>query len=111
MAKIPPFDIGGRLGEFGLVDQIRRAFISLQSILSNLSPVDNFKSYVWSGTIPAATEQEVPHTLKRVPTGYLIIFNSGGILQAGDTKWTADNAYIKNVSSSSDAVGKILFFL
>lgn len=72
---------------------------------------DNFncqiKTYTTNGT--ANTEDAVSHTLKRIPTGYLIIGrDKAGIVYNSGTTWTTTDIYLK-CSVTSMAVTIIIF--
>lgn len=74
---------------------------------------DNFESSELEFTVDAATEEAVRNPFRggKVPASYLVTFEEGnGILKKGDTAWTADFLYFKNVSSTSSWVGKIRVF-
>lgn len=106
MAKIPAFDFD----EKSLTASLRNAFRDLGQILLNLSPTDNFKGFLWSGTIAVSTETKIPHKLNVVPSGYIITYNQGGTIQAGDALWTNEFVYLKN-SGAATAIGKVYFFV
>ncbi len=57
----------------------------------------------------ADTEETVSHTLKRVPSGYLVIgINKAAIIYDGATAWTTLNLYIK--TNTADTTVKLLIF-
>lgn len=110
MAKIPPFDIDVRSADQPtLNEQIRRAFVSLQEILLNLSPKDNFKAFVWEGNIAATTEQRIRNKLGMIPLGRLVVRGNGVIISDGTTTWTDQYVYIKN-ESAVQATGLVVIF-
>lgn len=114
MARIPPIDIDSQnvpsgVGNFAI--QVKKAFQDLLRILINLSPLENFTGFPYEGTLAAGAEAKITNKLKIVPSGYIIYFCQGGIVQAGDTVWTKDFVYIKNVSAISSATFRIFFFV
>ena len=110
MAKISPFDVGSE-DILKLSREVRKSFESLATILTSLTFQENFNSFLWSGSILAGQELSIKNKIKKnIPTGYLIIFNQGGIVQAGDSVWTNDFLYMKN-SGTDDASVKIIFFV
>lgn len=101
-----------------IVDVIKYAAVDLLSFLSsvyqtlsNLTFEDNFNSFTWTGTIPAATEVRIQNTLGREVSGRLLLRHSGGIVVDGDTTWTKDFVYLKNSSSSSAAEITVVFLV
>lgn len=108
MAKITPIDIDEKDLK-SLATQVRKAFQDLAQILINLSFQDNFKRMIWEGTIPANTEVLIPHRLKVVPSGYVVIRRKGGIIEDGDTVWTSTMVSLRNQSSTSDSIAKVVF--
>lgn len=86
--------------------------LKLADVVNNgLKFSDNFDANILdvsdSGT--ANTEFTVAHTLKRVPTGYIVInINKAGTVYAGSTSWTDTDIYLKcNVANCTI---KILVF-
>ncbi len=59
---------------------------------------DNFDAQIVTVTLTAAdTEQAVSHTLKRVPTGYIVLSNDkAAIIYDGTTSWTSSTIYIRS---------------
>lgn len=110
MAKIPPFDIDARGSDHtSFMEQVRKSFVSLQNILLNLSPQDNFKSFVWEGSIAATTEQKIRNKIGVIPLGRLVVRGNGVIISDGTTTWTKDYVYIKN-ESAIQATGLVVIF-
>ncbi len=65
------------------------------------------KTYTTNGV--ANTEDAVAHTLKRVPTGFLVVTrDKAGIVYDSGTTWTATNLYLK--CSVATVAVKILIF-
>lgn len=51
----------------------------------------------------ADTEFTVSHSLKRVPTGYIVSKNSnGGVVYTGETAWTSTAIYLKNTVANGN---------
>ena len=86
--------------------------LELANILNaGLKFADNFNAQIKTFTTNAAanTEDAVAHTLKRVPTGFIIINrDKAGIVYDSGTSWTATNIYLK-CSAAATAV-KIMIF-
>lgn len=60
-------------------------------------------SVEFTSNVSANTEDEVAHTLGKVPTGYLVYYKSkAGDVYASGTAWTKSNIYLK---TSVTAVG------
>lgn len=102
--KIPPVmvpfieDLLAMLSDQGL---------NLDSLLNTgLKPSDNFDFQEIEYTTNAApdTEDTVPHTLRRVPTGILVINKDKfADWRRGSTAWTDTNIYLKWSVASVDA--------
>lgn len=110
MAKLSPIEIASIGTTSGLANALQRIFYELYNVLRNLSFRDNCGAFLWEGTIPISTEVKIPHNLKVVPAGYLIVKQVGGVVDAGVTDWTTEHVYVRNTSGASAAVVKILFF-
>lgn len=59
-------------------------------------------------SIPAGTEVGTEHNLGVVPSGVIITYVNGGIVQHGDTAHTENLFYLKNESSSDDAAVDVM---
>lgn len=72
---------------------------------------DNFNANILdiSDSGAADSSNTVPHTLKRVPTGFIVInINKAGVVYAAGTAWTETDIYLKcNVANCTI---KILVF-
>lgn len=103
---------GGSVEEY-----LRNAFTSvlrnLQSGLSQLDFLENFKSFVVEDlTLPAGTEVQIPNRLgnNEVPRWRLILRQAGGeSILDGDTPWDSEFVYLKNIGASS-GTATIIFF-
>lgn len=95
-----------------LEDELLSYSIDMSKILNNgLKFSDNFnaqiKTYTSNGA--ANTEDAVAHTLKRVPTGFIIINrDKAGVVYDSGTSWTATNLYLK--CSVATVALKVLIF-
>ena len=112
MAEIRPFEITTSIenspsGIQKLSRQIAKVASDLFFVLRSLSIEDNFKRYIWVGTIPASSEIKIKHDLKKVPTGFLVLKDTSGALRMGPTPWTATEAYIENAAMLTDSEAKI----
>jgi len=85
--------------EGGLAKELLNYSFSLSELLNGgLKFTENFncESHAVADTGAANTEFAVAHTLKRVPTGYLVIKNSTtGAVYDGATTWTTTNIYLR----------------
>jgi len=111
MAKIPPFDVAANMKPEEFQRAVSKAFFDLQQILLSLSPAENFRRFIWTGTIPVSSELGIRHPLKRIPTGYLIVRSRGGTIQDGPTAWTAEKVYLEEYSGLGAVTATVIFFL
>lgn len=112
MAKVPPFnvdEIGDASNIASFATQVKKAFIDLTGMLLNLSPPDNFRGFMFEGSIAAGIEVKIINRLMKVPTGYLVVFAQKGTPVAGPTAWTKDYVYLKNEGASAITV-RVFFF-
>jgi hypothetical protein len=95
-----------------LEQTLHRYTVELSTLLNKgLKFVDNFDAEVVTtlDTGVADFQQAVPHSLKRVPTGTLLLKSDKAvILYAGDFQWTKDTVYVK-FSASNCAVSYLIF--
>lgn len=110
MAKVVPFDVSAHMKPDEFQRAVAKAFTDLQGMLIALSPTENFRRFTWTGSIPATTEQRIPHPLKRIPAGYIVARHRGGNLQDGPTDWTPELVYLEN-SGASTLTATVIFFL
>jgi len=76
--------------------------------LTKLSFADNFESFEETVSIASGEEVSVRNKLGVIPSGYLILRQTGsGAIIDGDTPWTTNLIYLKN--TGSDATVKIVF--
>jgi len=91
-------------------------FAELETGLRRLDFINNFNTFMVEVTVVDQTETAGDYKIRNqfdphIPTGMLIIKQTGNALvTAGDTAWTKDYLYIKNHSTTIDAVIKIVFF-
>lgn len=72
------------------------ALKEIQTAFENLS-TSNFKGRVIAVEIPSGEEVKVPHNLKKVPLGYLVLRHRGlGLITDGDAAWTDKFITLKN---------------
>ena len=79
----------------------------LSTGLTKLSFDDNFQGWVEEVTIPASSELKILNRLQtKIPSYKLILRGKTGAESVvdGDTEWTIDNVYLKNLSGSSVTV-------
>lgn len=98
--------------EESLEQELLSYSLKLASLLNGgLKFSDNFnaqiKEYTTNGA--ANTEDAVTHTLKRVPSGFIVIDqDKAGVMYHSGTAWTATTIYLKN--SVATVAVKILIF-
>lgn len=91
-------------------------YAELETGLRRLDFANNFNSFEVEVTVPDQTETVGDYKIRNqfdphIPTGMLIIKQTGNaFVTAGDTEWTKDYIYIKNHSTTIDAVVKLVFF-
>ena len=80
--------------------------------LNHISFADNFDSFESVVTIPVNTELEILNGLNVIPSHYLILSaNKGGLsVCKGDSEWTLERIYLKNVSLTDSANITVRFF-
>lgn len=95
--------------EIELTDRLTRYTSKLGDIINKgIRATDNWDAQVISVTLAAAdTEQAVAHTLKRVPTGYIVLSaDKAAQVYDGTTAWTITNIYIR--SNVDNTTAKII---
>lgn len=115
MSQLKKFKVGDALPQDDWGRNIERAlddFLSQVTLIVNkgIRFADNFDAQMVSVTTAAAdTEVTVAHTLKRVPTGYLVYSrDKGGTVYDSGTAFTSSNIYIKCTTATT--VLKLLIF-
>lgn len=109
--KFSPIEIPSipsSLAELG--SAVSRCMYEVFNILRNLSFSDNFGAYVWEGSIAPGAEQVITHSLKVIPSGYVVTKNSGGIIVDGSTQNTTSKLYVRNAASLTTATVRIVVF-
>ncbi len=88
-----------------LLTMISDQSLSLEGMLGNgLIPADNFdwKKIAFTSNATPDTEDTIPHTLKRIPEGVLIIKKDKfADIRLGATAWTSTNIYLKTDVASA----------
>ena len=95
-----------------LTQELLSAWRELSVLLNGgLKFSDNFDAQIITvaDTGTANAENTIAHTLKRVPTGFLVLnINKAGVMYDSGTAWTASAIYLK--CSVANATVKILVF-
>lgn len=79
------------------------------NLLGKLTFKENFIGYEWEGEIAAGEEKKITHTLKVVPTRFLVTeARESNLLASGFTRHTTDFFYVKNRGTTSTFIGKLL---
>lgn len=87
------------------VNEIQLCLQDLFSGMTQLNFEDNFKSFVWTGTILSGAETAIGNSLDSIPTKYLVVRNSSGMaIGDGTTPWTSSVVYLKNYGASSATI-------
>lgn len=90
-----------------LEEELTNYSLELSKVLnSGLKFADNFNMQIKSVTTDgsAGTETAVAHTLKRVPSDFLVgSQDKAGTIYKGTTAWTATNIYIRGSVASISA--------
>jgi hypothetical protein len=73
----------------------------ITTAMQRLTFKDNFQSFQVEVTLSAGQELAVRHNLGAIPAGKLIIRSNGAGIVDGDTAWTQDYVYLKNVGAST----------
>jgi hypothetical protein len=111
--QIDRIDLGKAVAETDFEKNIEKSFQRLmdqlvQALNLGLLFSDNFDADIISSTIGGG-DTEIPHTLKRVPSGYLILSrDQAGIVFDGVTAWTSSSIYVK--ASVPNLKVKIMIF-
>jgi len=108
LGKTPPetpFGLNVEKAWTDLVDQLR------DILNKGVKFSDNFNAELQTITTSATpdTESAITHTLKRVPTGYLVYSrDKAAIFYDGSSSWTATTIYLR--SNVASVTAKILIF-
>lgn len=87
-----------------LVDCLLRYTAKIgDAINGGIKASDNWDAQIITVTLAAANvEQAVAHTLKRVPTGYIVLSrNIAAVIYDGTTAWTSTNIYIRSDTNAT----------
>ncbi len=69
----------------------------------------NAKTVEVADTGTANTEFSVTHTLKRVPSGFIVVRRTGtGVIYESGTAWTATTIYLKS-TTANNAISVLIF--
>lgn len=104
----------GKLRQFDedLLKVLNQAMTNLANIFEHsVNIVDNLDCQILTYTSNgvANTEDTVAHTLKRVPTGFIVVnLDKSASIYSGGTAWTSTAVYLK--SSAATTVAKIIVF-
>lgn len=94
-----------------LRDELNSLLRELYVGLEGLSFADNFKSYEWSGTLGLSETKQIPHPFGKLPSGYIIFRQVGNaVVDASETLWTTQVAYLRNNSSTDTVEVTVIFF-
>lgn len=88
-----------------------QALTNFSQVLSrNVGFTDNINCQIVDIVIQSGVETKIPHTLGKVPIGYLLIDNDDFLLLAhGPTAWTDTDIYlISNLAPNSSATLRIV---
>ena len=98
------------MAKFSLRDDILGTLRTWLTELRNLTFSDNFKGYEWEGDITAGETVKITHSLKVIPTRFLVTQAKGNnLLIMSDTpRATSDFFYITNTATTTTFNGKVL---
>jgi len=86
--------------------------IELRRGLTALSLSDNLKGFLWEGDIDAGIELPIRNALRilQIPFGFLILRCSPVLtLVKGETPWSKEFVYLKNISTTSTISAQVFF--
>jgi hypothetical protein len=108
--KFPGFRELRNNGDLSVKDVIKYLSVDLIYILRELTNgltkldfSDNFQSFSVAVEIAAASELQIRNELDLIPTKWVIMDNivGGANIERGDSEWTLDWIYLKNVGGST----------
>lgn len=80
----------------------------LYNVLKNLNFPDNFKSFVWEGSIAAGATEAIPNLLKPfIPSSRIILRSDRSEVCDSTTDWTQDFVYMRNTGATNATNVKI----
>lgn len=81
--------------------------------LSELSFEDNFKGFMWTGTLAPLEEIQIGNKFKdSIPSYFLVIMAEGANnIVKGSAEWTDRYVSVKNADSTTTATVTIFFFV
>lgn len=79
--------------------------------LRKLEFLDNFETFETTVTIPASTESAIPNELTPIiPTKWIQVSGDGYEIVNGDTAWSQNFVYLKNLNGSTARTVTVIFF-
>ena len=88
-----------------LATELLSAWSELAGLLNGgLILTDNFRGEVLTVSDSGAADSSntIPHTLKRIPTGFIVVnINKGGVVYDAGTAWTVTNIYLKCTTANT----------
>lgn len=79
-------------------------------LFKNLNFPDNFKSFVWEGSIAAGATETIPNLLKPIiPSSRIILRSDRSEVCDSTTTWTQDYVYMRNTGGTDATNVKIVF--
>ena len=94
-------------------NDLKSTVSELRAGLQSLTPIDNFKGFLWEGTITANTEVIIPNKMvdRSVPKYFNVLSISGvNDLVKGVAPWTNNYVTLKNHNATTDLTAIVLFF-
>lgn len=91
-----------------LKGELANILVDLQTGLSKLELVENFNSFLYTGTIAAGATAEIRNSLATIPRYRIILRSTGASIDDGVTEWTNNFVYLRN-SGGSSATVTVLF--
>lgn len=93
-------------------NDLRQTVSELRVGLSSLTPVDNYKGFLWEGTIAANTETVIPNKMRDAIPKYFTVLLIEGVndLVKGPTEWTNAHVSLKNTNTTTALTAIVVFF-
>jgi hypothetical protein len=107
--KFRQYDRGDDVGAY-LDGPHRENLQELNLVFKNLNFPENFKSFVWEGSIAAGTTEAIPNLLKpQIPSSRIILRSDRPEVCDALTKWSQDYVYVRNTGGTNATNVKIVF--
>lgn len=92
---------------------IEGLFSELDGLNGQLSLEDNFKGFIWEGTLSPSQEIQIANKIKdSIPKYFLVILAQGSNnIVKGSEEWTTRYVSVKNADSTTTATVTIYFFV